>query len=144
MDVLIYLIMVILYIVLILWVWNNTKDYDDKKERIIFIVLGIIILMIVTFILFSISRIGIQYPSKDVLKQVRKVSLLLFVPLNGFVSLPHIAKLKSDIKCKDISNEEIKKRIIILSCIIMIIIIVQIFYLKDFQSGIIELINRKK
>ena len=142
MNILIYFIIAVLYGVLILWVWNNTKDFEDKTERIMFITGGIIVLGIITFILFSISKIGIKYPNKEVLSQVRKMSVLLFIPLNGFVSLPHIAKIKTDIKNGNENDEKNKKRIIILAIIIITVSIIQIFYLKDFQKGIIAMINR--
>ena len=142
MNILIYFIIAVLYGVLILWVWNNTKDFEDKTERIMFITGGIIVLGIITFILFSISKIGIKYPNKEVLSQVRKMSVLLFIPLNGFVSLPHIAKIKTDIKNGNENDEKNKNRIIILAIIIITVSIIQIFYLKDFQKGIIAMINR--
>ena len=84
-------------------------------EKIIFSIVGIVFLFIITFIIFNISKIGITYPSKEILKQVRRISILLCVPINGYLSLPHIAKIISDIKTNSINDEKSKKRIILCS-----------------------------
>ena len=141
----IYFIIIILFAVLFLWIWNNTKDFEDNLKKIKFMVIGIIALVIITFIIFNISKIGITYPNKEVLKQVRRISVLLCVPINGYLSLPHIAKILSDIKNNSVDDEKSKRRIIILTVITIIAIIFEIFYLKDFQKGIIEnLMNSAK
>ena len=139
----IYFIILILFAVLILWIWNNTKDFEDNLKKIIFSIVGIVSLFIITLIIFNISKIGITYPSKEILKQVRRISILLCVPINGYLSLPHIAKIVSDIKTNSINDEKSKKRIIILAIVIIIATIFEICYLKDFQKGIIaNLINK--
>ena len=138
----IYFIIIILFAVLILWIWNNTKDFEKNSKKLKFGTIGILALFIITFIIFNISKIGITYPNKEILKQVRRIAVLLCVPINGYLSLPHIAKIISDIKNNSIEDEKSKKRIIILSVIVVLAIIFEIFYLKDFQRGIIEnLIN---
>lgn len=126
----IYFIILILFAVLILWIWNNVKDFEDNSKRIIFSTVGIIFLFIITFVIFNISKIGITYPSKEVLKQVRRVAILLCVPVNGYLSLPHIAKIISDIKNNSVDDEKSKRRIIILVIIIILAIVFEIFYLK--------------
>ena len=140
----IYFIILILFAVLILWIWNNVKDFEDNSKRIIFSTVGIIFLFIITFVIFNISKIGITYPSKEVLKQVRRVAILLCVPVNGYLSLPHIAKIISDIKNNSVDDEKSKRRIIILVIIIILAIVFEIFYLKDFQKGIIANLAMKK
>ena len=50
MNILIYFIIAVLLVVLILWTWNNTRDFEETSERIIFIVVGIILTVVVTLI----------------------------------------------------------------------------------------------
>ena len=50
----IYFIIIILFTVLFLWVWNNTKDFEDNSKKIIFSIVGLIFLFIITFIIFNI------------------------------------------------------------------------------------------
>ena len=133
----IYLIILVLFAILILWTWNNVKDFEDNEKKFKFIIIGIIVLLISTYIIFTISKIGIKYPNDKVQKYVRRIAILLCVPINGYISLPNIAKIKSDIYTNSIDEEKSKKRIIVLIAIITIITIFEIFYLKDFQKGII-------
>lgn len=143
MNVLIYLIIAVLFAVLIFWTWNNTKEFEETSERIIFIVVGIAIIAIITLVYFAISKIGITYPKSEMVGQVRKMVVLLFTPINGFLSLPHIASLKMKIKLKTEDDAKLKKKIIILGIIFIIATIVEINYMKDFQNGIIQILNRK-
>ena len=142
MSILIYLIITILFAVLIFWTWNNTKEFNETKDRIKYIVIGIFLVTIVTTIIFAISKIGINYPKAEIMKKVRNIAILLFTPINGFLSLPHIATIKNDIKINE-KEEKVKKKIIILGIIIIISLIVEINYLKDFQNGIIGILNSK-
>lgn len=142
MSILIYLIIVVLFGVLLFWTWNNTKDFGENTKRIKFITIGFIILSIITLILFNISKIGVNYESKDIMKEIRKISLLLFIPINGFLSLPHIANIKSTINLGS-NDEKTKRKIITLGIILIISIVIEIIYLKDFQSGIIQIIKSK-
>ena len=143
MNILIYLIIVVLFIVLILWTWNNTKEFKQTSERIIFITIGTGITAIITLIYVAISKIGITYPKAEMVKQVRKMAILIFTPINGFLSLPHIASLKMKIKMKTEENEKIKKKIIILGIIFIVATIIEISYMKNFQKGIIQILNNK-
>lgn len=143
MNILIYFIIAVLFVVLIFWTWNNTKDFEETSERVIFIVVGIIVTSIVTLIYFAISKVGITYPKVEMVKQVRKMVVLLFTPINGFLSLPHIASLKMKIKLKAEDEEKLKKKIIMLGIVFIVATIVEINYMKDFQNGIIQMLNSK-
>ncbi len=143
MNILIYLIIALLFAVLIFWTWNNTKEFEETSERIIFIVAGIIIIAIITLIYFAISKIGITYPKPEMVKQVRKIAVLVFTPINGFLSLPHIASLKMKIKLKTEEESKLKKKIIILGIVFVVATIMEISYMKDFQNGIVQMLNNK-
>lgn len=143
MNIAIYMIIIILFAVLLFWTWNNCKDFEDTTQKIKFIIIGLIILSIVTLILFNVSKIGVNYQNKDIMKAVRKISLLLFIPINGFLSLPHIASLKTEINFGTNDDEKTKRKIIILGIIFILAIIIEIIYLKEFQNGIIQMINSR-
>ena len=143
MNILIYFIIAVLFVVLIFWTWNNTKDFEETSRRVIFIVVGIILIAIVTLIYFTISKVGITYPKVEMVKQVRKMVVLLFTPINGFLSLPHIASLKMKIKLKTEDEEKLKKKILIFGIVFIVATIVEIIYMKDFQNGIIQMLNSK-
>ena len=56
----IYFIIIILFVVLFLWIWNNTKDFEDNLKKIKFIAIGIIALFIITFIIFNYLKNAIS------------------------------------------------------------------------------------
>ncbi len=143
MNILIYLIIILLFFVLILWTWNSTKEYENISKRIIYIFVGIIAILFITYIFFNISKVGITYPKQEMVKQVRKIAILIFTPINGFLSLPHIALIKTKIESKSEEEEKIKKRIIILAIIFIVSTIIEINYMKGFQNGIIQMLNKK-
>lgn len=134
---------IILFVVLLFWTWNNSKDFQENKAKIKFILIGLILLSIVTFILFNLSKIGIDYPNEDIMKEIRKIALLLFIPINGFLTLPHIASIKTEIQLGAKEEEKIKRKIILIAIVWIIAIIIETIYLKDFQKGIIQIINTK-
>ena len=61
MNVIIYIVIAVLFGVLIAWTWNNSKSFQANNKKITFILVGLAILFIITFIIFSISGIGISY-----------------------------------------------------------------------------------
>ena len=143
MNILIYFIIAVLFAVLIFWTWNNTKDFEETSKRVFFIVVGIVIVAVITLIYFKISKISITYPKVEMVNQVRKMVVLLFTPINGYLSLPHIASLKIQIKLKTEENSKLKKKIMILGIVLVVATIIEISYMKDFQNGIIQMLNSK-
>ena len=143
MKIIMYLMIIILFVVLLFWTWNNSKDFQENKAKIKFILIGLISLSMVTFILFNLSKIGIDYPNEDIMKEIRKIALLLFIPINGFLTLPHIASIKTEIQLGAKEEEKIKRKIILIAIVWIIAIIIETIYLKDFQKGIIQIINTK-
>lgn len=134
---------IVLFVVLLFWTWNNSKDFQENKAKIKFILIGLILLSMVTFILFNLSKIGIDYPNEDIMKEIRKIALLLFIPINGFLTLPHIASIKTEIQLGAKEEEKIKRKIILIAIVWILAIIIETIYLKDFQKGIIQIINTK-
>ena len=143
MKIIMYLMIIVLFVVLLFWTWNNSKDFQENKAKIKFILIGLILLSMVTFILFNLSKIGIDYPNEDIMKEIRKIALLLFIPINGFLTLPHIASIKTEIQLGAKEEEKIKRKIILIAIVWILAIIIETIYLKDFQKGIIQIINTK-
>lgn len=144
MNVIIYIVIAVLFGVLIAWTWNNSKSFQANNKKITFILVGLAILFIITFIIFSISGIGISYPNNEIMKQVKKIAILIFMPVNGFLSLPHIANIKVEVEKGNYEQEKLKRKIIIFGIVWLILIIFEIIYLKDFQNGIIQILNKNK
>lgn len=137
----ILIIILVLFLVLIGWMWNSLGSIE-KKTKIVCIVVGFIIVYIITFIIYNVSKIGINYEDKAVMQVIRNVFVLLFTIVNGYIILPYIFK-----KLEQINNDELEKEKLIRSIIVVIIIMVvlsifEIKYLGNMQQGIIKMMNK--
>ena len=140
----IYIAAIVLFIVLGLWTWNNLKEYDNIAIKIAYLVVGILGIIFITTIIFNISAKSIQYPNSEMIGEVRKVILLIFVPINGLLILPQYAKLFVNYQNDELEIDKITKRAIIIGIIFIIAIIIEISYFKNIQQGIIQIINNNK
>ena len=80
----IFVIIAIIALILIAWMWTSLGSIE-KKTKIICIIGGLIIVYILTFIIYSISKIGIVYEDAEVMKVVRTVFVGLFTIINGYI-----------------------------------------------------------
>lgn len=137
----IYGIIIILFFVYIFWTWNNTKYFDSFFTRVSYICIGSLFITLVTYIVFIISKVGIVYPNKEMIGELRNIILLTFVPINGFLTLPQIANTIKLIKDDEITSEKFKRKMIVFIICILIVIIFESYYFKNIQNGIIQKIN---
>ena len=140
----IYFIIFILFVFYILWTWKSTVEMEKPIIRISYIAIGTIFISFLTLILFLISKIGINYPKQEMIGQVEKIVLLIFIPINGFIVLTQVSSIIASIKSGMISKEERRKRVKILTIIFIILIILECIYFKNIQLGLINFINAKK
>lgn len=139
----IYFIIFLLFVVYIVWTWNSTKEFEDQKIRIAYILVGTLFITMVTLILFAISKIGVNYPKKEMVGQVQKIVLLVFTPINGFIVLTQFSSVFQQMRSGMVSKDKIEKKIKRLLIIFAMLIIIECIYFKNVQYGIIEIINSK-
>ena len=139
----IYFIIFLLFVVYIVWTWNSTKEFENQKIRIAYILVGTLFITMVTLILFAISKIGVNYPKKEMVGQVQKIVLLVFTPINGFIVLTQFSSVFQQIRSGMVSKDKIEKKIKRLLIIFAMLIIIECIYFKNVQYGIIEIINSK-
>ena len=140
----VYFIIILLFLIYFIWVWNSSREFENIALRISFIVIGTLFVAFITYILFLFSKIGVNYPKHEMIKDVRNIILLIFVPINGFATLPQGINLINRIKDGNISQEEKEKKIKILSIVILVLLIFEAIYFKNIQNGIINYINLKQ
>ncbi len=138
-----YFIIFILFIFFIVFAWNSTKEFETPIMRISFLGVGTLFITIITLILFQISKIGVNYPKEEMIGEVRKIVLLMFIPINGLITLTQSASIFSQIKSGIVPKKKMQKRLKIFASIFVIIIVMECIYFKDIQNGIINLINAK-
>lgn len=134
---LIILMIFILYSVVIGWTWNNLGDID-KKRKILIIAGEIIAIYIITLIIFSVSKNGIDYTNKDVESNVKTVIVALFTGFNSLILLPFLNKQIIKLKEKETDEKSIIKKITIMFLIFIVCIIFECGYMKDTQKGILQ------
>ncbi len=139
----IYFIVFLLFVVYLVWTWNSTKEFEDLKIRIAYILVGTLFIAMVTLILFTISKIGVNYPKKEMVGQVQKIVLLVFTPINGFIVLTQFSSVFQQIRSGMVSKDQMEKKIKRLLIIFAILIIIECIYFKNVQYGIIKIINSK-
>ena len=140
---LINFIIVVLFIIYIVCAWNSTKVFENTLLRISFILVGTLFITLLTLILFWISKIGVKYPKKEMIGEVRKIILLSFIPINGFLTLTQSASIFAQAKSGMVSKEEMKKKIKRLVIIFIILIVFEAIYFKNIQNGMIRIIQNK-
>lgn len=123
------IIIAIMFLNLIALTWSKLGNIDNKTKTISIIV-GIVMVYIITFIIFNISKIGIIYEDPKVMKTIRSVFVMLFTIINSYALLPYFFK-----KINQINNDEIQKNEFQRSLIILLIIIVTLFIFESTYFG---------
>ena len=138
---LIYFIIIILFTIYIIFVWNSTKEFENTLIRVSYIFIGTLFITLLTVILFWISKIGVEYPKKEMIGEVRRIILLVFIPINGFITLTQASSIFVQAKSGMVSKEDMQKKIKRLIIIFIMLIIVEIIYFKNIQNGMIKFIE---
>ena len=131
-------IIIAMFIILFTWSWHCLEDIE-KYEKIISIIIGTLIVYVITFIIFNISKSGINYENINNAKQMKMVYILMFTALNGYILLPFIYKKMAQVNSNEITKEKLAKSLIILFIIFIIVSIFEINYLKILQESFVQL-----
>ena len=126
-------VLVVIFIVVAIWTWNNLED-TEKYKKIIFIIVGLIISYIITLIIFSISKNGVQYQNHESEVAVQNMLVVIFTSINSLILLPYYAKTYKKLEKKEIKKYQFQRKILII-----VIGIIECGYLKDTQKGILKI-----
>lgn len=135
------LIVVILFLILLRWMWHSLGNIE-KPTKCICIVAGLVVVYIITFIIYNISKIGITYENTETMKLIQTVFVMLFTIINSYIILPYVFKKLEQINNEEIEKKKLNRSIIILLIIILIVGIFEISYLGNIQQGILNMINK--
>lgn len=134
-------IIFVLFIIYIVFVWNSTKEFENTLIRVSYIPIGTLFITILTLILFWISKIGVQYPKKEMIGEVRRIILLVFIPINGFITLTQAATIFAQAKSGMVSKEDMQKKIKRFAIIFVVLIVFEAIYFKNIQNGMIKILE---
>lgn len=134
---LVIIMIFILYSVVIGWTWNNLGDID-KIKKILIIAGEMLAISLITLIVYSISKNGIEYTNRDVENSVRTLIVALFTGLNSLIVLPFLNKQIIKLKEKEAEEKSIVKKLAIMFLIFIVCLIFECGYMKDTQKGILQ------
>ncbi len=134
------IVAVLIFIISIIWIWHNLGNIE-KTRKIIFIIVGLLIIYLITLLIYNFSNANVIYPSEEIQKTVKNTLLIIFTGLNSLIFLPFIANLFDKILEEEIEKDQAKKRIVIILMIFVVCIFIEKGYLKNTQEGIINIYN---
>ena len=129
----IVVVTVIMLIVLIGWTWNNLGSIATNK-KIIYIISSIAIVGLITFVIFTISKVNVEYSNKEMVIPVGTVLTAIFTSINGYIVIQYIARIINLIDQNAIDKIVAVRRIRRILIIFLLVAIWEVFYLKDIQS----------
>lgn len=137
----IYICILILNVVAVLLTYHFLGKDVDKKSKGIFIIIGVaVIYMLVSFV-YWISTKDIELGTSGDLG--KNLITFTFVPVNAIIILPFLASSYKKMKAGNIQVEHFRNRAILLGVVLLILLIIDFFYFKDVQSGILAILQNK-
>lgn len=127
-----------LYVISIISTYQNMFAFD-KTNRIVYLITGFFIVSVVTVIM---SKANLQIDNKELIKIIQNSTQIIFIPLNALITLPIIANIMSKYKAKAITEDKLKRRILLIVIIYIIFFIFEKKYITNFQTGVLSNINR--
>ena len=111
----------------------------EKKEKLTFTIVGIAISYAGTSVAYWLSTKGIDV--KEVSELGKNFITFSFVPINGILILPLLAKSYTKLKSGKLAQDKFNNRCILLFAVFVILLIIEFFYFKDIQLGIISMLQ---
>lgn len=133
----IMILSLILYAIAIAIIYPNLYGMD-KPQKIKFMAIGIGVIIVVTIVLCSISSSQIIIENKGITGITRNVAILIFAPINTMILLPFLGSSLNQYKEKQIVQHQMKKRMFIEIVLLLVVIIIEIGYIKNFQLGLLN------
>lgn len=132
----------VLYAIGMVIVYHNIPAFG-KPQKVRFIAIGIIITLILTFILCNIVAGKIEGYQEELIHTTKNIAILLFSPINFIILIPYLGSILSKNKDEAINDVQLKKRFVILGILIVIVIIVELGYIKNFCLGsLLSIVNK--
>lgn len=138
---LILFFIIILNVVAIALTYYCLSDIE-KKEKIIFIAIGVAIIYILTSFVYWISTKDVAI--KEVSEMGKNLITFLFVPINGIIVLPILAKSYAKYKTGRLDLDKLKNRGLVLVMILAILLIIECMYFKDIQNSVVAIVEKNR
>ena len=81
----------IVFVIACLTIYHNTNAFEPR-QRVVYIVLGMVFMYLLTTIICSIKSKGIHIDKEHAIDETLKVAKMLFTPVNGIIILASLRK----------------------------------------------------
>ena len=142
MIIFIYLCILILNMVAIFMTYKFLGEDFEKKEKSIFLVVGVAVMYMVVSLTYWLSTKGVDLGINN--EMGKNFIIFTFVPINSMLVLPFSASSYKYFKQGRLKKQNFRNRIILLCVILIIALILEFFYFKDIQNSILSMIEAKK
>lgn len=139
MVIFIYLSILVLNLIAIFMTYKMLGKKIAQKEKMTFIVVGVAIIYITVSSIYWLSTRNIDLGTAKELG--KNFIVFTFVPINCMVVLPFLASSYKYFKQGRLKKQNFQNRIILLSVIMIIVLIIEFFYFKDIQNGILNIVQ---
>jgi hypothetical protein len=135
----IYLCILALNAVAIFLMYRFLGTNIEKKEKWIFIAVGIAFMYMLVSFVYWLSTKDIDLGTNSNLAS--NFITFTFVPVNSILILPFLASSYRYWKEGRLKPEKFRNRIILAVIILLIVLVIEFFYFQDIQNGILSLVQ---
>ena len=115
----------------------------ETNKKILCIIAEFAVILIGTSITYMISKSNIQYPNKDSMLYVQNTLILLFSGINGLFIMPFLSRGIEMTYQENITLNQLGKRIILCTVILLFLLIFECGYMTTTQDGILRIMMGK-
>ena len=132
----IIMISLILYLIVAFSTYKAMPEIE-KQKKLIYILVGIVIILLITFIFANIALSKENIQEKEKLNIAKQTAIYLIAPINSLILMP-IGNSISKAKGKRIKKEQLKKRLLIwIFVFIIFIVFIEQSYIRNFVEGLL-------
>lgn len=137
----IYICILVLNIVAVLLTYYFLGKEMDKKSKGIFIIVGVAIIYLLVSFIYWVSTKSTNLEIDD--DTCKNLITLTFVPVNAIIIMPFLASSYKKLKNGKLKQVPFRNRCILLAVVMFIILLIEFFYFKDIQNGILSILQSK-
>lgn len=138
----IYFCILILNVVAVLLNYRFLGQSIEKKDKWIFMMVGIAVMYLLVSIIYGISTKEVDLGQAST--TTKNLITFTFVPVNGILILPFIANSYRYYREGRLKVENFRNRVILLAVVLVVVLLIEFFYFKDIQTGILNMIQAKQ
>lgn len=137
MIIFIYFCILALNLVTIFLTYRFLGTEFEKKEKWIFVIVGMALMYVTVSVAYWLGTKDLEATSST----GQNLITFTFVPINGLLILPWVAKMYRQLKYGKLKEQNFKKRCILFIVLLLVILIFEVFYFNDIQTGILNIVQ---